>query len=214
MSKNKTIQSKCAICGKISEQNVLLSVSSLGYMDLDTRPASPMREYLSNSIQECPCCHYCNSDISIKDTNVSQITLQLPAYSKLVSNNNIDSLTKKFLLSATINRALTKNKDAGYMYLYAAWRFDDLNNIDNAKKARLKAIDCFKKYLNHSNDHHCAVIVVDLLRRCEEFDEAIDTANFILALTEDQLLRQVLNLEIELSQKKDSSVHNVGEVAK
>jgi len=53
-----------------------------------------------------------------------------------------------------------------------------------------------------------------LLRRCEEFDEALDTANFILALTENQLLRQVLNLEIELSQKKDSSVHNVGEVAK
>ena len=214
MSKNITIQSKCAICGKTGEQNVLLSVSSFGYMDLDTRPASPMRDHLSVSIQECPCCHYCNSDISVKDPDISQSTLQSPAYLKLVTNNNIDSVAKKFLLSATLDKILTKHKAAGYMYLHAAWRFDDLDNADNAKKARLKAIDCFKRYLDNSNDHDCAVTVVDLLRRCSEFDEAVDTANFILTMTEEPLLRQILNFEIELSHKKDALVHNVGEVIK
>lgn len=214
MSKFQMIQSGCAICGKVSQQNVILSVSSSGYMDLDTRPASPLRNHLSDLVQMCPYCHYCNTDISLKDSEVSRDTLQMPAYSKLAANSNVDTVTKKFLLSAIIKKNFDKQRDAGFMYLYAAWSFDDLKIAGNAAKARLKAIDCFKKHLDASNDHNCAVIVVDLLRRCKKFDEAVDTANFVLNFAEEPLLRQILNFETELSYKKDDLVHNVGEVLK
>lgn len=54
---------KCAFCGMESEQNVRISSSCFGDMDLDTRPAEMGRYNFFEEIQECPHCHYCNFSI-------------------------------------------------------------------------------------------------------------------------------------------------------
>ena len=64
MSKIARVSKKCCCCGEVNDFLELEKSDSSGFMDLDTRPAGSMRHDLSIKMQECPKCHYANTDVS------------------------------------------------------------------------------------------------------------------------------------------------------
>ena len=62
---SRIISSKrtCAVCGKEHVFNVVMSTSSFGSMDLDTRPPRMKRDTLKYEIQMCDHCLYSNSGV-------------------------------------------------------------------------------------------------------------------------------------------------------
>ena len=60
------VESVCYVCGKMSEQMVLVSTNQFGYPDLDLRPPEMERSTMDWWIEECPHCGYVAPDLSEK----------------------------------------------------------------------------------------------------------------------------------------------------
>lgn len=207
MAKIKLEKLICAHCGKESEQTTIYSSSSFGNMDLDTRP--PMSDMtLQYEVQECPHCHFCNNTIA-DATNIPESFS--PEYDALSKDNVISKAAKKFLLAAMLRSQLGDNLKAGEYYLKAAWIFDDENAQGAATDARKNAAKYFRKHVDATDDGDVAIMLVDVLRRAGDFNDAADLINLI-GDTEDDLLNNVLAFEKSLISKNDTSCHNMGEI--
>lgn len=145
------IKKKCAVCGKKSNQYEIVSYSSYGACDLDTRRQHNL-DLICFGIQECPHCHYCNSDIESKGDKVDKNIVDSEEYKKLLNDKSIDSLARAYMLKALIADKEGKTIAAGDAYLTVAWRFDDLNQEENAKNARLNALAYLMRYYNQENN--------------------------------------------------------------
>ena len=55
---------KCVMCGYTSQQTIIFQAVRLELLTLDTRPPETTRSGVVFHVQQCPKCHYCNSDIS------------------------------------------------------------------------------------------------------------------------------------------------------
>lgn len=208
MAKIKLIKVKCAHCGKESEQTTVYSSSSFGSMDLDTRP--PMSDMtLQYELQECPHCHFCNNTIA-DATNIPESFS--PEYDALSKNNVISKTAKKFLLAAMLRAQIGDKLKAGEYYLKAAWVFDDENAQEAAKDARKNAAIYFREHVDATDDGDVAIMLVDVHRRAGDFKAAADLIDLI-GDTEDELLNNILSFEKSLISKKDTSCHNMGEIA-
>lgn len=207
MAKIKSEKKVCAHCGKESEQSVVYSSSSFGSMDLDTRP--PMSKMtLQYEVQECPHCHFCNSTIEDATCIPKSFSLE---YKSLLKNNAVSKIAKKFLLAALLKVEIGDNLRAGENYLKAAWVFDDEKNYEAALSARKEAARYFRKHIDATDDGDVAIILVDVLRRAGDFNDAIELISLI-GDTEDELLNNILVFEKSLINKKDISCHNMGEI--
>ena len=208
MAKIRTITVKCAHCGKESEQQIVLSSSSFGSMDLDTRP--PMSAMtLQHEIQECPHCHFCNNSIDNAENNPELFS---PEYEELSADNTISKDAKKFLMVAMLQAELGDSLRAGESYLKAAWVYDDEYNNEAAIDARKKAAVYLRKHIDATDDGEVALMLVDVLRRAGDFKAATD----IIALIGDtgvEFYNNILEFEQSLINKNDVSCHNMGEIA-
>lgn len=202
----------CAICGHTEKFNCIGSTSIFGYMDLDTRPAELKRSTLVNEVQMCPKCHYANYQITDLIEGVDQRVLASDRLQTIIKDNSISDNIKKFIIAATLYELSNNYHDAAYLYLNAAWLYDDLNDIENSQKYRKFSIGMLKQYLETNNDHHSRCLLVDLLRRTNSFDEAITEAKNLLIEVKDDLLKSILNYQIELCIDKDNKCHNLEEV--
>ena len=57
------IEQKCSVCGHTSPQPMLASTNTMGYPDLDLRPAEMQRSTMNTWILECPHCGYAAHDL-------------------------------------------------------------------------------------------------------------------------------------------------------
>lgn len=212
MSTFSKLVKKCAICGKEHEFIVVNSTTTMGAMDLDTRPPQMKRSTLPHEIQYCDKCHYANDDIENIIEGFNKDSLSSQNYLAVVNDDKIDRTAKAFLLAGHLHAIYGKYREAGIYFLNAAWIFDDLKEEDYAKRARLKSHKYLSVFIEETEDINLAVLTVDLQRRVGDFIGAIETANQLLEYGVDDFLAKILNFEIELSNKNDSSCHSVGEV--
>ena len=212
MSTLNNVRKKCAICGREHQYIEVGSTMASGYMDLDTRPPQMKRDNLKYEIQFCDNCFYSNSDISSVFDGFKKEALQYPAYLKVVQDNDINRVAKSFLLSGYLYAHANNARQAGMQYLKAAWIFDDLQEADYAKRARIKALQYLTFYVEQTENLDLAVLCVDLQRRIGDFTGAIETAQQLIDYGAEAFLAKILELEKKLSQNNDSTCHNVGEV--
>ncbi len=198
----------CAYCGKESTQKVLLSYSSFGPMDLDTRPAPNGRRVLPYKVQECPHCHYCNSNIENK--KIVPISLD-DNYSSIVADESIDDVPKKYYLLGYLQSQNSEHYKAGMSYLNAAWFYDDLKNDEQATFFRKKAAQELSQHALKKDDGDAALILLDIFRRIGEFEEAKGLIEW-LGETGEKELDRIIQFQKNLIERTDTKAHNMSEV--
>ncbi len=209
MSKIISTKIICAHCGRESEHYILLSSSSFGAMDLDTRPAAPARHNLQYEVQECPHCHYCNDNIGNSEIKGKSLPSD---YLELANNDLIDGSVKKFLLSAKLQEEEFNYLRAGISYLKAAWTCDDNGDASSAVAYRKASAKCLLEHVNNTDDGDIAVMLVDVMRRSWQFKEALALIDRI-GQTGDETLDSLLSYQCSLINNKDVSCHNMEEVS-
>lgn len=212
MSKIIRVEKKCARCNHIQESGIILSESSFGYMDLDSRPASPKRDNLWLDMEICENCYYVNKSIDMSISIVEEEIISSEKYEEIASDKSIYIQAKKFILAGYIYKMKNKFLQAGIAYLKAAWVFDDLMELNNAKKARIESIENLIKGSAIEYEEDNMVVLVDIKRRAGLFNEAIVTAKMLMNSDIDDFKYKILKYQIELCKKNDDKCHNVEEI--
>lgn len=203
---------QCAICGHLSTHDVILSMHYTEWPDLDGRQTDMREAYFSASIQRCPSCGYCATDISKASANAKELVYS-PDYCNQSENPDFPLLANSFICLSMIFEKDGDFSSAGWASLKASWICDDRNNIDEAKKCRLRAVEMFKKSWIRGRGsqaffHDEFVMLTDLLRRAEKFDEALAVCEEGLAKNQDEQFRKFLEYEKALIEKQDSGTAN------
>ncbi len=201
----------CALCGKQSQFTVALSTNAFGSMDLDTRPPEMARSVLPFEIQQCPHCNYANPDIEENPLGICPSDLSASAYVRLAKNRSINSTARSYLLAGYLYEQKQKYRQAGGMYLKAAWSFDDMRNDSGAISARKKAVENIEKWLQETDEVNLEVMTVDLYRRIGDFEKADRTIGRLMKRELPELLASILNFERKLIGEKDTRCHRVEE---
>lgn len=205
----------CVMCGYTSQQTIIFSSSSFGTPDLDTRPPETTRSGVVFHVQQCPKCHYCNSDMSEAIPGVSAAILEDEAYQLMANNQSIHPNIKKFKLAASLYKNTGDHKMAGFLALRQAWVSDDLRDQHLAKVARQTAIDSFEKHLEVEDNINYKLILLDLYRRVGEFEKCIEKGEELLRSNiREELLVKIIKYQISLAKLNDDRMHKISEVEK
>ena len=206
MAKILTEIVKCAVCGQKSEQKYIASSSFTETQDLDTRPYGNARDLLQYEIQECPHCGFVSFHLADNPNNVKLFDCS----TNIISPSKIASGYIK--LAQQFERA-DDLASAGYMYLRASWVFDDENKNEWALKYRKETARCFKTHVDNTEDGDVAMVLVDVYRRSNDFDEALDLIKQI-GDTGYEDYNEILKYQAELCASKDASIHTMEEAEK
>lgn len=202
----------CMCCGKKYEVNLLKGyfVENNNVLDLDTNPHNPA---LFDRVLLCPFCGYATSSpYSALPDEVKELVNDAN-YKKVLNNRQYDDNCRKLLLAGYLSVKRRDAKEAGYNYLLAYWYMRD-NGIAGYERAREKAIKNFERYLLKTMDCEVAMILVDLLRQNESFEDAKETVLSLESYIADNAkLARIAEFEKQLILKQDSDVHKVEEVS-
>jgi hypothetical protein len=205
----------CQNCGKTSEHQRLSSTNQFGSSDLDTRPPEMARSTLHSQVQACPHCNYCTLDISESVVDASGC-VSSEAYQEQFKSPEYPALANSFLCAALIQEAIRKFGAAGWASMRAAWVCDDAKNDAAAKRCRVQAVELFRKALSAGQEIAEQLgagdaILVDLLRRSEQFEDATRQVEIGLSKFPEEIIRDVLEFERDLIAKQDVQCHRVEE---
>ena len=201
-----TVERKCSVCGKCSEQTELASTSEFGNPDLDLRPPMMGRHTMSKWIEVCPWCGYAYSNLE-EDGKGHAAFVASNEYKSCESNPITDETAQNYYRFAMLLKRDGKRRSACDVLVYAAWACDDADDSQGALICRGKAIELFDEKMKENEN--LLLRQIDLLRRTERFDEAIalcDKTDF-----GNPFVRNIVRFQKVLSQKKDAQCHNVGE---
>ena len=205
-------EKKCAVCGKTSEQKVIMSTSTWGYPDLDLRPAEMQRSSMFAWLDECPHCGYVAANIE-NELHAPAHILKTDAYLTCEGNDFKSDLAKMFYRRYMISQAENDHDSEFNSLLRCAWTCDD-NKDELAIKVRKTALNSIDKVTCKSENekNNLKLIKADLLRRTGQFDEVID--GFKDVIFEDKMLNDISSFQIDLAMKKDMECHAIEEVVK
>ena len=218
MTTFQEVEVSCAVCESRHKHTRLLSTSSFGPPDLDTRPAPPARLSLALQVQCCPVCGYCAWDITKAPPEAKRVVCRQD-YQALLRDSRFPYLARMFLCLARIQEAAGNLSDAGWAALYAAWACDDagLGFTSAAARCRERAIALFVKarakgqpFLPESGAEEA--LLADLYRRIGQFDEAEKEIQRGLEKVSSDLLRRLLAFQRRLCRARDTEVHRMDEV--
>jgi hypothetical protein len=202
----------CMCCGKKYEANLLkgYSVENNNVLDLDTNPHNPA---LFDRVLFCPFCGYATSAPYSALPDDIKALVNDANYKEVLNNRRYDDICRKLLLAGYLSVKIRNAKEAGYNYLLAYWYMRD-NKIAGCERAREKAIKNFERYLLKTVDCEVAMILVDLLRQSERFEDAKETVLSLESYIADNTeLARIAEFEKKLISKKDSDIHKVEEVS-
>lgn len=204
----------CAICGTESEQRGISSTHALGSADLDTRPPEMARSSIFAWVQRCPECGYCASNLS-KERPGAKTVVTRPEYKEQLANAAYPDRANSFLCEAMIEEVHGKS-EAAWALIHAAWACDDADRPEQAAACRRRAAQMLVQAENGGEvsaeqANATTPILVDLLRRSEQFEEAGRVIEErINDITEDNI-RQVLEYQMTLIEASDSACHTIDE---
>ena len=210
MSTLRKIMVRCAVCGKESEQTIMLSTNQFGASDLDLRPPNMMRSTMSWWIQECPHCGVVSSHIDQEDA-VSVEWLEDEAYKTCDGIRFGSSLAQRFYRHYLICSSKYDRKGAYEAVLHAAWACDDAKEQTNAILCRQLALSLLDKLLKRPwVREELYIVKADLLRRMGEFDQLIET--FSETKLSNKLLNQIMKFQIARAKEQDDACYTVDDV--
>lgn len=212
------VRVRCAICQAESPQ----AASDPGALpdeapDCDTRPAEPMRQTIQAWLMECPQCGYVAHDLAVQDPNAAEL-MRSGRYQKLRMQSRYAPLANRFRRFSLLLETIGSFADAGWSALHAAWASDDAGDAASARECRLEAIRLWKHGKTHQQDFGDSTglefaIVVDVLRRAGEWEEARESALSAMSMDDlPELLDDLFRFQLVLVQRKDDARHHLAEL--
>lgn len=209
---NNGIQT-CIICGTQVETKHVLSNVTINYTDLDTRPRGIARNSEKNCVHYCPNCGYASYNLEKDITFGLREILKTEEYQAVFNNQDLDVDAKKFYLMGIILDEINEFQRAATSFLRASWFFNDLGNKEWMIKSKKRAIKSFLKSEFTWRNEQVICILVDLYRRIEKFDMAVEAINhFGLNNVKNEENRKILQFQLKLCEEKDSSIHSTNEI--
>lgn len=202
-------EKKCAICGTVHKYQSLGANFSFGMRDLDTRPPGMARTLMHLMVEKCPKCGYSSYDVSSNQYEITINDISAPEYQVILNNDKINFALKKFMLAGCL---LEKHntKMAGLSYLRGAWMADDSNEVMFSKRLRSKAIKFLELSLNEEDNENIKLIIVDLYRRINMFEEASDYARYLINnIGMEKYKQNILLYQIKLCEEEDNLDHTI-----
>lgn len=194
---------KCAVCGKISQQPIILSTLTFGGTDLDGRQHGMARTILRYVLQECERCGYINYNIEIQpQLYFDEGKLQCDIESELAV---------RYFKFAKYNERIGDYILAFNLFLSAAWACDDCNLESDALKMRAEAIRVYENQIDKIDDINSKIVLIDVYRRNRQFQKAISLIKNVCT-TKNEVLNKIITFQRELCDKKDDKRHTTLEV--
>jgi len=210
---------RCSLCGKQTQYTCISSTNTFGGSpDLDTRPPKMQRQTIFAWVQRCPKCGYCASDIST-DHPAAQAVISGQEYKDQLNNPAYPELAASFLCKAILDRESKEFAAATWAIIHAAWVCDDSDQTEEAMTCRRKAADTLQIAEEHNQrvakpDAVGTAILVDLLRRSGQFEQARKTIEARRSIIADDMVAQILDFETDLLNRRDISCHTIAEPLK
>lgn len=206
---------ECGCCHESSEQDVLMSTNEMYGPDLDLRPGEDMRSTMNTWLQLCPYCGYCAMDISVTPADAG--IYKSPAYQAALKAADYPKLARRFLAHAIANES-SDPLAAAQSYLHTAWLCDDARKSAPAIESRRRAAELFilgEQSADNEQKLNNAVVLVDIYRRCGQFQEAETKCTAILAIQEvTGVMRDVLKYQQRLIEARDTNAHSIEDLDK
>ena len=208
---------KCSVCKQKSDQRVIGSTNTFGSMDTDTRPPEMERSTMPFWVQKCTNCGYCSLDLS-NEIDGAKKNIKQDEYISILNNKAYPELARQFLCNAYLLKESKEFRSAGYRYLNAAWVCDDENMKPESIFCRKQALKMFdlnienNKELSNDDISSEKLLMTDIARRAEMFEQAYYHKVDGYDKTADNVLIKIFDFQEKLIEKKDSGCHNVEEV--
>ena len=203
-------EEKCSVCGKTSQQHVLLSTNSSGYSDLDLRPPEMQRSTMITWIHECPHCGYVASDLG-DELKISKNFLKTEEYLTCDGFNFNSELSELFYKSFLIASQSGDAYDCFYSLRNCVWKCDDYED-EAAIAIRKLAIPYIDEIIRKDDENKNTFLVIksDFLRRSGELEQLIsEYENLTIG---DEILDRIIQFQIQKALEEDTSCYTVGVV--
>lgn len=205
---------KCAVCATESD----LFNGFLGSLvhDLDGRPVGDARIInFRSDVKKCPKCGYCSPAIDRVST-IARDLINTESYKAQLADNRYPQKANDFICQGIIQEKEGALFAAGMSYLYAAWCCDDAENLLLAKTCRQRSLSLFE--LAETSGAKCPIesdlylqILVDMLRKTEEFQKAEKLAKSRLKIERSKRLRRILSCQLQFCENGDTKTYNTKE---
>ena len=192
---------KCSMCGTVSVHDEMISTSTFGTTDLDTRPPEVKRSTMYSWVQACPECGFAYRKLSEKAA-VEKSFLSTQEYKTCDGISFASELARDFFRYHLILSAENKTEKAFWALLSSSWACDDVNDTQNAVLVRNRAIHLAEILMeSHSmpkkNVETISLIRADMLRRTSQFEELLEKYEYVEY--SEQLLNQILAFQKEMA---------------
>jgi hypothetical protein len=204
------IEMKCSVCGRTSPQPILMSTNTMGYPDLDLRPAEMQRSTMSTWILECPHCGYVSSSLD-NDAKIGKAFLRSDSYINCDGYDFKGRLSKRFYRSYLISKELGNTRGCFLNLQRCAWDCDD-HDDENSAAIRRKAVEYADELIGRGDEakNNLLVIKSDFMRRGGQFDEVIEEySNLIIG---EDILDKIIRFEVEKAKENDTECYTVEDV--
>ena len=208
-------EARCGLCATQSEFLVLASTNRMGSPDLDTRPPEMERSTMRTWVQRCPNCGYCASDVAAPRPEAAAV-VSTSEYERQLQDPSYPELANSFLCRALIESACGEYSAEAWAFIHAVWVCDDSDHLEQAIVCRQRAAEAIARAEEHGQllteqEGAGTAILVDLLRRSRQFDDARLALAAHRDKIEDDILLRVLDFQMGLIDQNDTSCHTVAE---
>ena len=206
---------KCANCGTESKQRALMSTNAFGSPDLDLRPPPMKRGTMDAWVQHCPHCGYCAATIESVEEGASAIVASTE-YGAVLNRADLPKLARRFLASSFIVERVGGPEDAAHRIMCAAWVCDDARLDDRASELRRACAEKIPAFIETSRgtpgEQKATAVLVDVLRRCGDFDGALAAVDRCLAINGlEENIRKAMQFQQRLITAGDRSCHTIAD---
>ena len=164
-------------------------------------------------IKKCPSCGNCASDLSKPIKGAAKV-VKSATYKQQLRTPKFHKLANLFLCSSLILENAGEYADAGWASIHAAWVCDDAEKDSSAKKCRERAIillqkaqETGQKFTEKKAEED--LLIVDLLRRSRQFEQANKNCESGLKKKPNKLIRSILLFQGKLISQSDVACYSV-----
>ena len=173
------------------------------------------RSAIYYSIQRCPSCGYCASDLSEISGDV-KAHVESKEYQEIIGNKAIPKVAASFLALSYEKQQTHQYSESAWAAIHAAWICDDKNKQKASKECRKKAISMIESANAHSQNMGdqagaTEVLTIDLMRRAGMFEQALKLVEETKTKDIEEIILQIIAYEESLIESKDIDSHTVSE---